>query len=408
MSEHRKTIQVNPDLFKITDKGKTQKKRESKKTPKIKIKPDTKPFNNTIKNKYLKYIREKQQKDYDKLFNETQKKYSSLSSIADSRITNDNERSSFVITDIVSTPSQPNNFAESVEYLQNISDKTNNDDSLKKHRSTISNRPISDTEYFHSILPNTDHSVIPYPPKYKEEFDKTATLDKSIFEIDPQTIVVANFPENDRRSSQENCIKIKPSLSKFPMPKYGCLKNGKLPTYRKYMNKTQNSYNNFPSQATENWSSPSLRSGEKMNITSSSHDTSTPPSSQKDVLEKQIEFKNKMLEKIKNKQTNALITAKRKKTIKRTFIIGRSNVYSKIGVLIKNRTIRNRIITQRQLLKQVKIDDIKTYLIRNGLIKVGTPAPNDVLRQIYESAIMIGGEVRNYNVESLLHNYLNS
>jgi hypothetical protein len=43
----------------------------------------------------------------------------------------------------------------------------------------------------------------------------------------------------------------------------------------------------------------------------------------------------------------------------------------------------------------------------NGFIKVGSTSPDDVLRKIYESVNMIGGEVKNHNSENLLYNYLN-
>ena len=50
----------------------------------------------------------------------------------------------------------------------------------------------------------------------------------------------------------------------------------------------------------------------------------------------------------------------------------------------------------------------KKYLIKNGFIKVGSVAPNDVMRKMYESAILVGGEIQNHNSENLLYNYLNA
>ena len=56
---------------------------------------------------------------------------------------------------------------------------------------------------------------------------------------------------------------------------------------------------------------------------------------------------------------------------------------------------------------QVPINEIKRYLIKHGFIKIGTTAPNDVLRKMYESAMLICGEVKNHNPDNLLYNYLN-
>jgi hypothetical protein len=97
---------------------------------------------------------------------------------------------------------------------------------------------------------------------------------------------------------------------------------------------------------------------------------------------------------------------KRKKIFKRTYHIGRSKVAPKIGVLVSNKTIRSRISTSAQLLKQTPIQDVRKFLIKKGFIKVGTNAPNDVLRKMYESVSLVCGEVQNHNPENLLYNFI--
>ena len=54
------------------------------------------------------------------------------------------------------------------------------------------------------------------------------------------------------------------------------------------------------------------------------------------------------------------------------------------------------------------IEEIKKYLIKHGFIKVGTTTPNDVLRKMYESALLICGEIQNYNSETLMYNFINN
>ena len=96
-----------------------------------------------------------------------------------------------------------------------------------------------------------------------------------------------------------------------------------------------------------------------------------------------------------------------RKTIRRTYRVGRSKVRPKISVLISNRTIRNNITTKKQLLKQIPIEEIRKYLISHGFIKVGSNSPNDVLRKMYETASMVCGEIQNHNPEHVIYNYMN-
>ncbi|HBW85277.1 MAG TPA: hypothetical protein DEF82_00575, partial [Crocinitomicaceae bacterium] len=50
---------------------------------------------------------------------------------------------------------------------------------------------------------------------------------------------------------------------------------------------------------------------------------------------------------------------KRRKTMRRTYKIGKSKVFPRVSVLVSNRTIRNNITTKTQNLKQTPIHDVK-------------------------------------------------
>ena len=78
----------------------------------------------------------------------------------------------------------------------------------------------------------------------------------------------------------------------------------------------------------------------------------------------------------------------------------------KIGVLIKNRHTRKKIAHEQSLLKKQGILEVKNYLRKHNLLKCGSNSPNDVLRQMYEQAVLCG-DIHNTSKDVLLHNYLN-
>ena len=85
--------------------------------------------------------------------------------------------------------------------------------------------------------------------------------------------------------------------------------------------------------------------------------------------------------------------------------LGKKKDKRHIGLLIKNRETQKRIKEEVSNLKQKDIQNIKNYLREKNLIKLGSQAPNDVLRKLYEDSIL-SGEVTNTNNNNLLYNYL--
>ena len=92
-----------------------------------------------------------------------------------------------------------------------------------------------------------------------------------------------------------------------------------------------------------------------------------------------------------------------RKTKKKSYRIGKHD--DVVGVLLKNKQTQRHIQNQHLTLKQKTIGEIRKYLYDHQLLKVGSNAPPDVLRRMYEDSIMTG-DVKNTNNDVLLHNFM--
>ena len=228
------------------------------------------------------------------------------------------------------------------------------------------------------------------------------------------------------------------SIKSQETPKWGCMKGGNLPTYRLWKNQTQrnNVYlggNNIQTPSTQismnpltqpsivvhnpNPSSHNQSLPQSQSVQQSQHNNNSIPNSlyypntggindnQRSIMRQTM---NRLEHNSSVEKKSNLKYLKRKKTIRRTYKVGKSKTAPKVSVLISNKTIRKNISTKTQQLKQVPIEQIRTELMKRGFIKIGSIAPNDVLRQMYESMTLVCGEVENHNPDNLMYNFFNT
>ena len=392
----KKTIQINPDLFKISS-NKTRKNRgaESKSSSSL-VKPMISP--NILKNKLLKRIKEHKRKENEPSL-EKPKIAADLNQYTDE-------------------------FNDSIEYLQSLSKqkKLQNEKELyEKKREEVQNKTLKNTHsyggggYGYSGIPNVN---IDLPDDLKETFISVNSQDTPI---------------------HINNLK----LSKDDVP-YGILKGGEKPTFREW-NKTKRNLEVTDPNSAIVLSSTSVNEREKRlsmlkekikqkqlleakynesldslenrlmtqnlihkpltsPLVTPSFEPSLSPSSLSPLVTPSLKRDDlqESLEEVPTRENKKRIY---KKTIKRKYTLGKSKIKKSVAILIKDRFTRKKIINAQKDLKKKPIHDVKKYLREHNLIKVGTNAPNDIIRKMYESA-MLTGEVTNNNKDTLLHNFM--
>ena len=76
-------------------------------------------------------------------------------------------------------------------------------------------------------------------------------------------------------------------------------------------------------------------------------------------------------------------------------------------MLIKNNKTQKNIINAYKELKKTPFNEIKDFLHKHNLIKIGSNIPLDVGRQMFEAAKLTGNVV-NINSNNILHNLENA
>jgi hypothetical protein len=186
-------------------------------------------------------------------------------------------------------------------------------------------------------------------------------------------------------------------------PQFGCLKGGKLKTYRQWARETQRNckpetpnihinINTTPPPAQTQTQPPfSTDDSNTNNATTVSGGGGSAAAAVAATATAELVAK-----------TNRKLS----RTLKQVFHLGKSKYHPKVGVLIPDHDLRQRIQQEAYSLQRESIEDIRKFLQRKGLIKVGCVAPDHILRKMFESAKLIGADIVNHNPDTLLYNYL--
>ena len=197
-----------------------------------------------------------------------------------------------------------------------------------------------------------------------------------------------------------------------PDPPYGILKNGNKPTFSNY--RKARTMPKSPIVITN-----PATFGVEVDVNNEltkfkTAFTDSPSTNSKDIPVLNGINRQTKLEKLKNKlkannskEVPDKFLVKNKKIIKR-FKLGKNKKTHKVSILINNKKTRRLIKKDQIKLKKNKLSKIKKYLSDKSLIKQGTSAPNEMLREMYLNCYL-SGDIKNSGgknaEEILMHNW---
>jgi hypothetical protein len=413
----KKTIKINPELFNFSGGAKTQKNRDRKqKQVKAQL---VNP--NAIKKQLLSRIKEHK--------NNENAAANKPSAIATDKNKKPEDIGSFT-----------DEFMDSINYLSSLSKERKELDSREKYeraikekrenflRKTVKN-PASYTSNYGNYGNNGYNgggnvNSMPYVQlELPEELRENSLLVRVNNIVPPPVSVAPEIKINYPRAAPPQDVP------------YGCLKGGAKPTYREWQ--TRKNYSGLAAATP-----PLIPRATFSEVGSLVNNSSQIELSEREkrlkMLQEKMKRQQELLQAEKKLMTNnALIHSsfasstqdepkteepknelqelvddyvhepKRmiKRTIKRKYTLGKSAIKKQVGILIKDRNTRKKILNAHKELKKKPLNDVKNYLRDHGLVKVGSNAPNDVLRKIYEAS-MLTGDVTNNSKDVLLHNFL--
>ena len=386
----QKTIKINPELFTLNKSRNVEKNKTLKNNKKSEMKINLKT--NRVKQKLLEKIKDYQRNKQEKNVNENTENIEEL-----------------------------NNFTDSLSFLENLSNnykKKDNDLQLNKSfkikRNDIGNniklelpKELNEMEVVN--INNKTYGCLKNGklPTYREW--------KRLTQKNTQKDYKTDINKNNNKNNNDNNNKIDNLSLKI---------NTDLNTYHDNLTERENKLNNFKKMYKENniINNPNLgKNNENCNIEQNitTAKTEITDINTKDNIEK-IDISETLnlncdsnensiidyndspiigsIDSIDSHDTETENINHIPKIIRKT-----KTFKYKLG---KYKNSKNNIKKDFKLLQNVNINEVKKYLRKHNLIKIGTNAPNDVLREIYEKSILTG-EIMNNNTNNMIHNFIN-
>jgi len=230
----------------------------------------------------------------------------------------------------------------------------------KKNKKTLKN-PLVQL----NTMEEQTSTILPMP-ELSRSIQPINTQSNKLFDLDTEIKSLEETPLNNDLNNEISVIK--------PDKPYGVLKNGIKPTYK-------------------NWSSQENTSTFKPSTFTPS--TFTPST----FIPRDLLIENSVIN-----EPLKPVPIIQELEVKKVFQLGRNKKNRTVSVLLKNNSTRKKIENDKVNLKKTNISTVKNFLKKQNLIKFGTTAPNNLLREIYESTKLCG-EITNDNTKSLIHNF---
>jgi hypothetical protein len=420
MENNKRTLKINPELFKINGKRKDKSEKQKKQRPLI---PKEENNNiNKVKKELLKKVKDYQKNKETETIKESKELHKQANNLFENNTfeNNDFERE----------------FNKSLSFLQDLAKKNKEKKKKKEKQYTLKNPKIEismdlpeelkqtnnhynkDAEQSSNNYPNYSNLKNGSKPTFRE-LNKTQK-NASINEKPKIKIVLENntYLDNEnlktgQNSNLESNSNIELELDSKPKQitefnelidtKMSNLSNLNIDNNDQANNEITNATNQVIEINKENLNEKQdvENLNEKQNVENNNNNNNINLNFETNTINSQI-----------NSQTNSQIDLKdnipKLQRITKTYKykLGKKNGAKHVGILVKNRETQKKIKNEVGLLKTKSIAEIKNYLREKNLIKVGSEAPNDVLRKLYEDSVL-SGEITNSNNNNMVYNFLN-